>query len=853
MTDDLQIWAARLGPDGAREIVRLNQGRARTFDADVSAGLLMCPIPGCPSPRFAVRNCAPSGRRDHFFHVDGLTEAHAPESLEHYLAKHALAERLVQLLPANWTVSVDDAALDNGQRPDVNVYEDGVLRVACEVQYSPITPTEWVDRQQGYSASGVRGWWFFAGAHTSSLSFDGLHRALLHAGHPLLFVDAQIPDYVKLGAGTGSILLEEYAKGGDGSNLTTFSIEWSPLASADQTEGRLYSESHRRVIEQAKDLNRGLEATYRSFCERTGRAMRPGQQKMIASTTRRIMHGGHLAVEAPTGTGKGFAYLLPALAMNRRTLISTSSKVLQNQLVDTDIPAMYDALGKTGMPALLQGVSNYLCADRVATHEGPVPVEITTWMDTTDTGNRREIEVDEETWTSISTTSEACLRYSCDFIETCFSQAARHRASEAPVVVVNHDYLVQRMRSPDWLAEFDVVVIDEAHDLPQKALKALERTLSVRSLRTLAQQARSVSASAMLAHGLDAVAGRLQDYLSTDGDVAVAASIANALEGAASRLAASITIDDKPSRQKALQERIQRALLARADTARLLASPPDGWVTYVRQGPHQKELVIGPTDASSHLSTLLSSRTVLFTSATLAPLDDFSPYLVSVAGRAADTIECLRVASPYDLAEQVRVYLPDLGAVPSPKSEPTAHAEAVDRVTAELVDASGGGALVLTTSNLARDRIAAHLRASTEHRILVQGESSSLEDLIEELKADESSVLVVTRSGWQGIDVPGASVRLVIMDKIPFPNPQDPFVAAMFDALGFELAMKAPAAMQLAQGAGRLVRSQADRGLIAVLDPRVGDRDLARALPDAPHVSLAVAISFLSSNRPSTV
>ena len=841
MYEDNQVWAKRLDIPGD-EYLYLEDGHAEELRDLAQTGQLACPLLGCPSPRFNIRNCHVSGRRDHFFHADG-DPGHEPESLAHQIAKNALAAQLRRCLSDGWTVSVDDHALDNGQRPDVNVYRDGKLVVAVEIQYSPITPQEWTRRQQGYRDRGVCGIWFFGGGHTQHRSPNELQEAVLTDGSPLHFVRVNNDLSVELGTAGGRHVIDSLSRSEPMPAITSYEIAWSSINESDQVNGVPRPGTRRAIDAVVADIRNGLHDTYRAFCSSTGRTPRPGQARMISAITTSILEKSHLAVEAPTGTGKGFAYLLPGLVLQRRTLISTSSKVLQNQLIDNDIPAIAAALGRTVEPVLLQGVANYLCHERLAARPDIVTSHLSRWIRTTSSGNRRSAPVDDATWREISTSSESCLGQGCDFVDTCFYQQARRDAQDADIVVVNHDYLVQKLRNSDWITGFDLVVIDEAHDLTEKARTALEVRMSGQQLHRATSAARNAGASTGLVRQLEEL-GEQFDRSVSQPNTEWLVPLSERLVQLCSRLQSSID-ENNHGISAAVRIRANQTIAARGAVAEEFARMRLDWYRYITTTGTGSELVSGPIDAADHLSAMLSAPTVVFTSATLAPLGELTTFRTSVAGEQAATISELQVESPFDFEINVRLYLPGQDEIPNPSEDREGHAAAVDHITRELVEASQGRAIVLTTSTAARDRIAAHLRATTALRIIAQGDGPLLEELISDLKRESKTVLVATRSGWQGIDIPGSAVQLVIMDKIPFPNPTDQAVKAMLDVRGFDLVMKQPAATQIAQGAGRLVRAADDQGVIAMLDPRVARRGLRSAFPSSPQVDLPGAISFL--------
>ena len=664
---------------------------------------------------------------------------------------------------------------------------------------------------------------------------------------------------------------------------------------------------------------------------RGGGEVRPGQLQMAEAVARAIGSGRHLAVRAGTGTGKSLAYLVPAVLARKRVLIATATKNLQDQLARKDLPLVHEHLGQSFEHAVLKGRSNYLCVQAIresaaSSLQGELGTDLPSreapqrrrgeveallaWAATTGTGDRAELEEepDPRLWSAFSVTAEECPgAQRCPSGGSCFVEAARARAAEADVVVVNLHLLGADLASGgEILPERDVVVVDEAHELEDVMSASLGISLSASRVRAAALSLRTAlgapstrdaastepsspgleqraglagrswrgapergSSSTAIVESLLQVGEDLERVLSTEigrrltsttkgplGDVL--ALLESRLERAERELRRSHATDGlAPSSTKSqmtdagaktqadgeegvptpagdggqvFEQRRLRALTSIGhlrDDLHRIASLEEDQVAWV-EGGAQPSLEVAPIDVSGLLAELLFGRgPVVLTSATLPP------GLLGQLGAGEERSDELDVGSPFAYEEKALLYcaahLPD-------RRRPEAEAAIHDEITA-LVTASSGRALVLFTSRSAMERAAEVLRSRISLPILVQGERSKVA-LLAEFGADPAASLFATMGFWQGVDVPGPTLSLVVIDRIPFPRPDEPLTSARRERAGpagFRVVDLPRAASLLAQGAGRLIRSAEDRGVVAILDSRLASAsyrwDLVRALP----------------------
>ncbi|MCU7822580.1 ATP-dependent DNA helicase [Kitasatospora sp. DSM 101779] len=616
-----------------------------------------------------------------------------------------------------------------------------------------------------------------------------------------------------------------------------------------------------------------------------GGVERPGQVRMAEAVADAVDEGEHLLVQAGTGTGKSLAYLVPALAHGDRVVVATATLALQRQLVERDLPRTVDALHpvlrRRPLFAMLKGRSNYLCLHRV--HEGTPAdegeglfdaaevlggpssklgqdiVRLRDWADETETGDRDDLSpgVSDKAWAQLSVSSSECLGASkCPYGQECFAEAARERAKLADVVVTNHAMLaIDAIEGAPVLPEHGLLIIDEAHELVNRVTGAATAELTVhavnRAVRRAAKLANEKSVDALQAaaenfHGLMETAqpGRVEElpeYL---------AYAVTAIRDAARQVITSLgeTRDRSLSDEDAVRKQAMASAESLHETADRLLQDSAYDVVWIersdRFGAGAASLRVAPLSVSGLLrENLYRDRSVVLTSATLKLGGDFNGVAASVGlpaeGRLPDertegepapdggedappSWRGLDVGSPFTYPKQGILYVAK--HLPPPGREPDRPAM-LDEL-AELIGAAGGRTLGLFSSMRAAQAAAEALRERLDNRILLQGEET-LGELIRAFASDAESCLFGTLSLWQGVDVPGSACQLVVMDRIPFPRPDDPLMSARQKAVeeaggnGFMAVAATHAALLMAQGAGRLVRAADDRGVVAVLDPRL--------------------------------
>ena len=613
-----------------------------------------------------------------------------------------------------------------------------------------------------------------------------------------------------------------------------------------------------------------------------GGSERSGQLQMATAVADAFETGQHLAVQAGTGTGKSLAYLVPAIVRavsdDTPVVVSTATIALQRQLVDRDLPqlvnALTDALPRAPRFALLKGRQNYLCLNKIhngaaaSSAEDEPPDElfepqaltalgrdvqrVTTWASTTESGDRDDLKpgVADRSWSQVSVSARECLGMArCPFGTECFAERARAKAGRADVVVTNHALLaIDAVADSAVLPEHQLLVVDEAHDLVDRVTGVATGELTSTALGVASRRItrlvepelmqRWEGASARFAAAIqNATPGRidrLDDELATD---------LTALRDAAS--AARSAIDMSPSDTKAASARAEAvaSLNEIADTAsRMLTSfapaIPDRtdvvWLDHEEnRGSTRVVLRVAPLSVAGLLrDRLFAGSTAVLTSATLTVGGSFDAMATAwglVEGQAdarADAEKRWRgidVGSPFQHAKAGILYV--AAHLPPPGRDGTGSAEQLSEI-ADLVTAAGGRTLGLFSSMRAARAAAEAMAERLSTPVLCQGDDSTAA-LVEQFAADAATSLFGTLSLWQGVDVPGPSLSLVIIDRIPVPRPDDPLLSARQRAVaarggnGFMAVAASHAALLLAQGAGRLLRGVDDRGVVAVLDSRM--------------------------------
>lgn len=625
---------------------------------------------------------------------------------------------------------------------------------------------------------------------------------------------------------------------------------------------------------------------------------REAQTRMAEAIAQTLQARAVLAVEAGTGVGKTYAYLAPLLLSGQRCLVSTATKSLQDQLFGRDLPRVAQALGLPVRTALLKGRASYLCLHRLeqARHEAQLPdrwavralARVESWAHATVTGDLAEVDgLDERSPVIplVTSTRENCLGSDCPKFRACHVMHARREAMQADVVVVNHhlffaDLALRDTGVAELLPSVEAVVFDEAHQLSEAGVQFLGNSVGTAQLIDLSRdllavglsQARGLQAWPELAAAMEQAARELRlvcagtlrgavrlrwDERSTRPDFVHAVQQAGAACRAAAQ-ALEVMSDAGPDFDK-LHERA-------AD----LADRLDGFslevahdrVRWIDLSAHQARLSESPLDIRETMREQVetASRAWIFTSATLGD-DDGLAWFTQQAG--LEDAQTLRVGSPFAYEEHARVYVPP----PSfPRPNEPAHATAVAQLAARCAHALGGRTFVLTTTLRALQSIRDALGPLLDEvdaftdgpiELLVQGQATK-RALLARFLDSPRAVLVGSATFWEGIDVPGDALQCVVIDKLPFPPPNDPLVEARCKALQgigldpFNDYFIPEAAVALKQGAGRLIRSESDRGLLVVCDPRLrsmpyGKRLLA-ALPPMPLLpSEEEALAWLAS------
>ncbi len=582
---------------------------------------------------------------------------------------------------------------------------------------------------------------------------------------------------------------------------------------------------------------------------------RSGQVEMTKAVAQAIDDRFHLVARAGTGTGKSLAYLVPAIVSGRTTVVATATKALQDQLAEKDLPFLDEHLGVRW--AVVKGRANYVCKqrllelgnDRQMALEGVAARDldqqldaIVEWAAETETGDRAELEIEPSAaaWGALSVSSDACPGASrCPSGDSCFAEAARSAAADADLIVVNtHLYGLHLASDGAILPEHDVVVIDEAHQLEDIISATAGVELSAGRFSDLSRRAAGIIADDELAAKIAEAGDDLDDALESAGDGRLTLDhdddIGRALDKgreAADRLMGALrnVRDDLDTDTAARKERALQAattLITEIDHAYAMT---DGDVAFVSGPPNRRSLRIAPIDVGATLQeTLWQLPTVVLTSATVP---DVLPQQI---GLGEDAFQFIDVGSPFDYETSALLYCAmDLPEPRSPDFEEAAQAE-LER----LIVAAGGRTLALFTSWRAMENAVEALRPRLPWDVLAQGELPK-PALLEAFRDDPEACLFATMSFWQGVDVVGDSLLLVVIDKLPFPRPDDPLLEARRDRAGrgaFRTVDLPRAAMMLAQGTGRLIRSEADRGVVAVLDRRLATNksyrwDLLQALP----------------------
>ena len=598
-----------------------------------------------------------------------------------------------------------------------------------------------------------------------------------------------------------------------------------------------------------------------------GYSLRGEQVAMAREVSAALESREALIVEAGTGTGKTFAYLVPALVSGRRVIVSTGTRALQDQLYHRDLPAVCRALGRPVRVALLKGRANYLCRHRLdlaeqqayargVRREVAVAIpRVRAWSVVTRRGDIAELPgcgEQDPVWPWVTSTRENCLGTDCPRYDECFVLAARREAQAAEIVVVNHhllmaDLVLKEEGFGDLLPGADAIVIDEAHQLPDIAAQFLGYSVSTRQLSAIAKDvAGELLLSRQVAGSVDAALTGLESQvaavLSSSGGAEARLEhsqwperLMESLGGLAARAEdlAKALAPLAAEGQGACARLRERLLESAARLHSLTTGGAEGGVRWVETGARNVSCHYAPVDVAAQLAALVQSQagSWILTSATLAVGDDFSHYKRRSGLSHARSV---RFESPFDFEHQALLYLPQgLGDPGAP-----GHTRAVIQAALPVLEASGGRAFLLFTSHRALREGAEELRRAWNDRppfpLLVQGDAAR-DQLLRRFREAGNAVLLGTGSFWEGVDVKGAALSVVIIDKLPFAAPDDPLLKARLDAIRaqggnpFFDEQVPQAVIALKQGVGRLIRDADDFGVVMICDSRLVTKGYGRA------------------------
>lgn len=600
-------------------------------------------------------------------------------------------------------------------------------------------------------------------------------------------------------------------------------------------------------------------------------APREAQQVMAVAVQQAIAGRETLIAEAGTGTGKTFAYLVPALLSGERVIISTGTKTLQDQLYFRDLPRVRSVLGSRLKMALLKGRANYLCLYRLdqtvregATFDRTQAAQLATiraWSARSRRGDRMELaEVPEESplWPRVTSTPENCLGVECPFFDDCHVVKARREAQEADIVVVNHhllfaDLALKQEGFGEILPGAAAFILDEAHQIPELAGQFFSQSISARQLTELAQDALAectgvTGAIGLLLEPVEALQHAVRQLrLSMDAlpprgafqqledQPGVSPAIAELRELLATMCE---LLGSQSERSRGFDNLHERALLLVSRLDRIVEEHSERDVRWYEHYPRGFVLYATPLDLAAPMRGLRQSTQAawIHTSATLSVAGDFGHFARQLG---LDDPQTLSLQSPFDYAKQALCYLPP--ALPDPNARD--YVDKIIEAVLPVLHASNGRAFLLFTSHRALRRAADLLRDKTPWPLFVQG-TAPRPRLLEEFRASGHGVLLGAASFWEGVDVAGEALSVVVIDKLPFAAPDDPVLMARLQALEHAginpfMGWQVPnAVIALKQGAGRLIRDVHDRGVLMLCDPRLTSKGYGRlflaSLPPMP-------------------
>ena len=590
-----------------------------------------------------------------------------------------------------------------------------------------------------------------------------------------------------------------------------------------------------------------------------------------------------LLVEAGTGTGKTFAYLLPALLSNRKTIVSTGTRALQDQLYHRDLPLLSRAIGRPVTTALLKGRANYLClhrldlADAVPRHLQDELNVVREWRHRTDTGDRAELTELAETsgiWPYVTSTIDNCLGQQCPDYAACHVVKARRAAQAADLVVVNHHLLLADLAMKEsgfveFLPGVEAVIVDEAHQLPDLAVQFFGVGLGSRELGRIVDETRAatltfgqqefsrrIDALDTAVRKLRAAAPRKEGRYRLEPLLPDLRDTFEELRLAIDAVAAAVEIlDDDGAGLEGLAGQLRGASERLA-----LLTADDTWdgLRWLDVSRRSLRMNLTPLDVSDTMSAFIRAQNQawVLTSATLAVGGDFSHF---AARLGLGGVTGLTFPSPYAAETNGLVYLPR--GLPQPSSGE--HTAAMLEAVMPLAELTEGGIFCLFTSHGALDRASAWCRAHrgrlAGRKLLVQG-SAPRDELLHRFRDAGNAVLLGTGSFWEGVDVRGRALTVVAIDKLPFTSPSDPLLMARLEFIrreggnGFTMHQLPQAILALKQGAGRLLRDDRDYGVVVVCDPRIGTRAYGRRFLDSLEPmpvtdSLETVTAFLTNHE----
>ncbi|EKO3926253.1 ATP-dependent DNA helicase [Vibrio metschnikovii] len=614
---------------------------------------------------------------------------------------------------------------------------------------------------------------------------------------------------------------------------------------------------------------------------------RQAQVDMALAVAKAIENQSQLVVEAGTGTGKTFAYLVPALLSGKKVIISTGSKNLQEQLFHRDLPLMVEALGFFGQVALLKGRANYLCLDRLSRqmveshHAQSDPtlltqlVKVRSWSSSTksgDLGECDELAEDSLIIPTITSTNDNCLGKECLSYQDCFVSKARRKAMEADIVVVNHhlflaDLAIKETGFGELIPEAEVFIFDEAHQLPDIASQYFGQSVSSRQIQDLAKdieigyrtEAKDMRQLQKVGDKLQQTAMDLRVLLGDSGfrgnwrEALAVASIAQQVERLQESLTFAIDVLKLAlGRSQLLDTAFERANTLKARIVRVCDVSITGYSYWFDTTPRHFSLHITPLSIADKFQEQinLKSGAWIFTSATLAVNEDFAHFTHRLGLKPSEQFS---LPSPFDYQQQAKLCVPRY--LPEPNS--AGLADTLVEMLAPVIEQNQGRCFFLCTSHTMMRELGERFREHLSLPVLLQGETSKQKTLAQFMELG-NALLVATGAFWEGIDVRGDTLSCVIIDKLPFTSPDDPLLKARIEDCRlrggdpFAQVQLPDAVITLKQGVGRLIRDQKDKGVLIICDNRLVTRDYGgvflASLPPIPRTrDLAVVKDFLLS------